>query len=179
MGDPVRQKAIVSLLCDRGTGEANHFRSPGVGQRIRRQLDDVQHRRWQRAVQGCEVREFLNGCCRVSRSYALMRGLEVDVQFHTGFVALVFLKDASDDRAGKTWFIRNEGERLGGQNRSCSLLGRRNVGDGSLATSNYQHMRGQGNADGRGEAIQAVTADREPASGIKKIAGVIADGGEA
>jgi hypothetical protein len=35
-----------------------------------------------------------------------------------------------------------------------------------------------GDADGRGEAVEAVATHREPASGVKQVAGVVADVGE-
>ena len=44
-----------------------------------------------------------------------------------------------------------------------------------FAASNHQQMRRQGDADRRGEPVEAKAADWKPASGIEQVARVIAN----
>ena len=178
MGDGVGQQAVVRLLRDRRPGHAGDFRGPCIGQRVTRQFDDVQLlRRWQ-AVQRDEVGEFLNRRRGVCRRDALMRRLEEDVQVHARFVALVFLKNSGNDGPGKARLVGDERESLGRQDAGVGFLAAARSATRALPAANHQHMRRHGDADGRREAVQAVPAHREPASGVQQIAGVIADVGE-
>ena|ERR1700688_265329 len=107
-----------------------------------------------------------------------MRGLEEDAQFHSGFVALIFLEYAGDDGSGKTLFRVHKVERLGGEAVCVGLLGGWIVCDCDLPAANGQHMRWNGDANVGRKAVQAVPAHREPTSGVEQVAGVIADVGE-
>src|SRR6266851_5323706 len=104
-----------------------------------------------------------------------MRGLEKDVQVHSGFVALVLLKHSGNDSSGKAGLAGDKGKSFGGKDAGVRLLRSRSVGDGRLPAANREHMRGHGYADRGGETVETVTADREPASGIEQVAAVVAD----
>ena len=50
--------------------------------------------------------------------------------------------------------------------------------DRHFAAADHQHVRGHCHVDRRGEAVQAEAADREPASRVEQVAGVVADVGQ-
>ena len=43
----------------------------------------------------------------------------------------------------------------------------------SFSAADHSHVRGHGDADGGGEAVDAVSADRKPASGVEQVTGIV------
>ena len=76
---------------------------------------------------------------------------------------------------GKLGLVETKVKVLVGRTLALGLFDGRGVGNRRLPAADHEHVRGQGDADRRGESIQAIAVDREPASGIEQIAGVIAD----
>ena len=102
-----------------------------------------------------------------------MRGLEEDMQVQSGLVALIFLKHSGDNHAREAGLDRDKGESFGGQDAGSGLLRRLRLAYSCLAASDHQQMRGDRHVDCGRETIQAVAADREPASGIKQVARIV------
>ena len=148
MGDGIGEQAVVRFLRDRGAGETGDLRSPGVGNRVARQLHDVELLRQGSSVKRDEVGEFLDRGGRVFGSQRLMRGLEVDVQVHSGFVAFIFLEDARDDGAGEARLGIDERECLGGKAVGIGFLRGWILGDRGLSTSDHEHVGRDGAAPG-------------------------------
>src|SRR4029077_9552168 len=102
------------------------------------------------------------------------------MQVDARFIAFEFLEAAGNDRARKTRLVPSEGEGLGVRKRgvlrswasSCRRRGR------FLPASDHHHVRRDGNPDRRSKAINTVSRDRKPQSGVKQVAGIRTDVGE-
>src|SRR5579862_7464628 len=108
MRNAIRQQAVVRFFGDRWAGESDDFGAPDVRNRVARDLDHVQLLRRRKSEEREEVGEFVNCRGRVCGGYALMRGLEVEVQVKSVFVAFVLLENSGDDRAGEAWLVGDE-----------------------------------------------------------------------
>ncbi len=164
MRDGVGERPVVRLLCDGVVGQTGDLRGPGVGNRVARQLNHIELLRERSAVQRDVVGELLHRGGGVGGSQRLMGGLEVDVEVEAGFVAFIFLKNASDDGSRKARLGIDERKCFSGKAVGIGLLGGRIVGDRDLSAPHRHHVGRNRDADGGGEAIQPVAAHRKPAS---------------
>jgi hypothetical protein len=112
----------------------------------------------------------------------LFVGLEEHVQVEAGIVALEFLENVPAMIVpGKLGLSHVKVKVLelaiagAGFFATCRAGGRRRR---FLAAANHHHVRRDGNADRRSEAVDAVSRDRKPQSGVKQVAGIGTDVGE-
>ena len=79
---------------------------------------------------------------------------------------------------GKLGLLETKVKVLVGSTLVAGFFGATGSVDRDLAAADHEHVRRHGHVDGRSEAVQAESADREPASGIEQVAGVVADVGQ-
>src|SRR4030095_10954288 len=104
-----------------------------------------------------------------------MQRLEENVQVQSGVAGFVLLEHAGDDRPWETGLVPDKTVGLCRQRPGNRFFGRRTAAFGYLPTSNRNHVRGKGDVDRRGKAIEAVRIDRKPTAGVEKIAGIISN----
>ncbi len=104
--------------------------------------------------------------------------LEEHVQVDARFIGLEFLERPGNDRARKTRLVRAEGESFGVCKCGRGLLCCRRRRGRFFPTADHHHVRRNCNADRRSKAVDAISRDRKPQSGVKQIAGIRADIGE-
>src|SRR5882724_1018825 len=95
-----------------------------------------------------------------------MQRLEKDMQIDAGVIALVFLETAGNDCPGEAWLVPGEGVSL--RIRGGILL-QRGGRERLFSAADRDHVRRDGDVDGRCETVDSVSADWKPESRVKQV----------
>ena len=173
VSDGVGEKADAGLVAGAGAHDGGEFGSPGCGEGIVGELNDVEVAGLKSAKAVGEEVELLGGGLRELVGRALVGDGEIDL-----YVACTSRdgadKAAGDDGSGKAGLVPVEVE----------LVARFAVGEGDrvrrslCAAGENLHALRDANMKLSGEAIGHEARGREPARGIEEVGDGLLDGGE-